>query len=236
MDSNLNDTENIAKVRRLARVRRYKQRKNPHFRPTNSWAFKRVDERWRRPRGIDNKMRESHRGWPSLVKIGYRTPRLIRHLHVDGKNNVKEEYIVHNISDLELVLPQKHVVRIAHRVGRRKRDDIYSQAISWGLSVINPPSVIEEVGTPETEEDLSLDRDLEDLDLDLDELDESSPITDSDSETESDLESETNDFSDAELPSDDIESEEGEELLADEFKDEITPKSTKKSRKKKSKK
>lgn len=202
-------------IRRLIRVRKNKQRTNPSFRTTNSWRYKRVDERWRRPKGIDNKLKESKRGWPAVVKIGYRTPRMLRGMHTDGKDNVREEYLVSNLSDLELVLPHKHVVRIANTIGRRKKEEILQQARSWGLTIINPPILTEDVGLEEIEEDLSLDRDISDLDLNLDDLED--PVTD---EKTSEEDSELDLDSDLDLPSDDKEIDDGEELLADEFKSE----------------
>jgi large subunit ribosomal protein L32e len=215
-------------IRRLLRVRKYKQRKNPSFRTTNSWRYDRVDERWRRPKGIDNKLRESKRGWPAVVKIGYRTPRLLRGMHTDGKGNVREEYVVQNLSDLELVLPHKHVVRIANTVGRRKKEEILQQARSWGLTIINPPIITEETGLEEIEEDLSLDRGLSDLDLDLEDLEDT---TSGEDVSKEDLSLDLSD--DLDLPSDDQETEEGDELLADEFKaDEPTEKPKSKSKKK----
>lgn len=216
-------------IRRLARVRKHKQRKNPSFRTTNSWRYKRVDERWRRPKGIDNKMRESKRGWPAVVKIGYSTPRLLRGKHIDGKDNVREEYLVNNLSDLELVLPHKHVVRIATTVGRRKKEEILQQARSWGLTIINPPILTEDIGLEEVEEDLSLERDISDLDLDLEDLEDST------SSEETSTDSLDLDLDDLELPSDEKESEEGEELLADEFKEEKSVKKPKAKSKKKKK-
>ncbi len=217
-------------IRRLARVRRNKQRKNPTFKSTNSWRYVRVNDRWKRPRGIDNKSAEAKKGWPVTVKIGYRTPRALRGLHVDGKDNVREEYLVHNTSDLELVLPHKHVVRIGSRVGRRKKEELLQQARSWGLTIINPPIISEDAGLEEVDEDLSLDRDLSELDLNLEDLEDSEAKTEVTEKEDLSL-----DLSeDLDLPSDEKESEEGEELLADEFKEEKSaPKSKPKTTKKK---
>ena len=205
-------------IRRLDRVRKYKQRHNPHFITTNSWRYVRVDPRWRRPRGIDNKMAEHHPGWPKTVKIGYRVPRLLRGKHVAG-NVVREEFIVHNMADLELALPDRHVVRLARTVGRKKKELLLQQANSWGLVVLNPLQVAEGVGTEEAEE-LSLDRDLGELDLDIKDLEK----------TTTPKEKSASDAEDAgQSPSAAPVEEEGDDLLADEFKDESSkPKKKKK--------
>ena len=201
MDTSLNKPEKLHKIRHLQRVRSHKQRKNPHFVPTDSWRYVRVDDRWRRPRGLDNKMRKHLRGWPRTVRIGYGTPYKLRGLHISGDMQVREEFIVHNLADLELALPYKHVIRIAANVGHRKREQLLQQAQIWGLRILNPPSVVaEDLGAEETAEDLSLDRELADLDISDVEKDSGTGSTEA-----------------KEKPSD--ANEESTELMADEFKE-----------------
>ena len=215
MDSYLINSEKQHKVRQLQRILSHKQRKNPHFVPTDSWRYVRVDDRWRRPRGLDNKMRKHLRGWPRTVRIGYGTPYKLRGLHVSGNVQVREEFIVHNLADLELVLPYKHVVRIAANVGQRKREQLLQQAQIWGIRVLNPPAVTpEELGAEETAEDLSLDRELADLDIsDVEKT--TDEVTSKDKEELSTSEKATNEEPVDEKPA----NEESTELLADEFKD-----------------
>ena len=174
---------NEKELRRLVKIKEQKKKKNPTFRTQNSWRYKRVDSRWRRPRGIDSKMQEKQGGWPDIVKVGYRKPKKVRNLHISHQNGfqVREEFIVNNLSDLELVLPHKHVIRIAKNVGLRKKEQIYSEAKSWGLRVLNPVHIEEDLGEAETAEDLSLDREL-DMDLDLDDVEESKDLNLDDSE------------------------------------------------------
>lgn len=159
--------------RRLLRVREIKKRKNPHFRAHESWRYKRVKSRWRRPRGIDNFQRIGIAGVPPKVHIGYRTPRAVRGRHPSGL----EEVIVNNERDLLLLDPLKQAARIGGSVGRRKKTGIIEQADIIGIRVLNP--LFAEVSVSELEEGL-LDEDelyediedleIEDLDLDDDEV------------------------------------------------------------------
>ncbi|MDG7039035.1 MAG: 50S ribosomal protein L32e, partial [Nitrososphaerota archaeon] len=48
--------------------------KKPKFLRQESWRYKKLKPNWRKPKGIDNKMRLQEKGWPPLVKVGYRTP------------------------------------------------------------------------------------------------------------------------------------------------------------------
>ena len=179
----------INELKRLSRIRALKKKQKPDFKTTNSWRFTRVAKRWRRPRGIDNKMRERIKGWPQVVKIGYKKPAKLRNKYFSPETGVLEEFIVSSISDLDLVLPTKHVVRIDGRLGTRKKERIYHEAVSWGLKVLNPlqarEAIEEEVALTE---DLSLDRDLG-LDLDLEDV-EDTEVSDDVEDVEEDEEKE----------------------------------------------
>ncbi len=115
--------------------------KRPAFIRQESWRYIRLKPSWRRPRGKDSKMRLQLRGWPSLVKIGYRTPRQYRGLHPSGY----EEVLVRRPEDLQGLNPEAHAVRIASSVGMRKRLLIMEEAKRLGLKILNPPRIMEEV-------------------------------------------------------------------------------------------
>lgn len=90
-------------------------------------------------------MRLRIRGWPKLVKVGYGTPRVTRHLRASGLR----EIIIHNVRELERVDPKQEVARIAHTVGERKRVHILESAAKMEILVVNPgPSEREELEVP----------------------------------------------------------------------------------------
>lgn len=104
-----------------------------------SWRYARVDESWRKPRGVSSKMRRRMRGWPRIVSIGYGSPRIVRGLHPSGFR----EILVYREEDLEGLDPERDAVRIAHTVGMRKRKAILDKARKLGLKVLNPGVVVE---------------------------------------------------------------------------------------------
>ncbi len=79
---------------------------------------------WRKPKGRDNKMRESRKGKPPLVSIGYRK-----------QNENRKTIIVHNTKDLQNA--KKGVFVILGRVGGRKRTEIAKRAHELGISFKN---------------------------------------------------------------------------------------------------
>jgi len=129
----------------LLRIRDKQKRKKPSFTRQESWRYKRVAASWRRPRGIDSRMRVKEKGRPKSVEVGYRSPRMVRGFHPSGL----EEKLVHNIGDLGKVDPDQ-VVRISHTVGLRKRLKIVEKARELGLRVLNTRGV--GVGEPEESE------------------------------------------------------------------------------------
>jgi len=117
------------------RKRRFKLRKKlPKFRRQESWKYAKLSESWRRPKGLDNKMRKDIKGVPPRVKVGYRTPRDIRGLHPSGLRPL----IVSDIEQLERLKGQDLIVVISSRVGRRTKRAMTDKAKSLGLRIANP--------------------------------------------------------------------------------------------------
>jgi len=117
------------------RKRRFKLRKKlPKFRRQESWKYAKLSESWRRPKGLDNKMRKDIKGVPPRVKVGYRTPRDIRGLHPSGLRPL----IVSDVEQLERLKGQDLIVVISSRVGRRTKRAMTDKAKSLGLRIANP--------------------------------------------------------------------------------------------------
>jgi large subunit ribosomal protein L32e len=106
----------------------------PKFVRQESWRYVRIHPEWRKPKGVDNKVRRQDKGWPSLVRVGYRGPVDARGLHPSGHY----EAIVHRPADLEGLVPGRDVARIGRTVGAKKRDMILERATELGIRVVNP--------------------------------------------------------------------------------------------------
>jgi large subunit ribosomal protein L32e len=119
--------------RELFKKRQQNQRK-PKFRRPESWRYKRLNTGWRRPKGIDSAIRKREKGQPKMPRIGYRTPAKLRGYHPSGM----KEVLVHNLKEMEGLHPKIHAIRIAHRVGDRKRMAIIDRADDLGIRVLNP--------------------------------------------------------------------------------------------------
>ncbi len=91
----------------------------------------RVKPRWRRPRGIDNKKRIRKKSTGYTPKIGYKKPEDERGLHPLGL----KEVLVHNVKELAHL--KDVLIRIASSVGKKKREEIRTEAKKKRLRVIN---------------------------------------------------------------------------------------------------
>jgi large subunit ribosomal protein L32e len=112
----------------------YTKHKKPKFRRQESWRYKRVPDHWRKPHGVDSKMRKKIKGWPVSPTTGYRSPKKTRGLHPSGF----VETLVRSIEDLGGIDPELQAIRISRRVGNRKRVEILTLAEERGIHVLNP--------------------------------------------------------------------------------------------------
>jgi large subunit ribosomal protein L32e len=119
--------------KRLMKIRSNIKKKRPHFKRFESWRLVRIKDQWRKPRGIDNKMRTELKGWPKSVKPGYRGPTHVRGLHPSGLSEV----MVWNASDLDKINPENQVARVGGTVGGRKREAIKERADELNIRVLN---------------------------------------------------------------------------------------------------
>jgi|TARA_Y100000310_G_scaffold251425_1_gene257916 large subunit ribosomal protein L32e len=81
------------------------------------------NQKWRRPTGRDNKMREKRRGKPAVVSVGYKA----------SKKEVKEIVVVNTLKELERV---KGPVVIGS-VGNKKKIELVEKAKEKGIEVSN---------------------------------------------------------------------------------------------------
>jgi len=117
-----------------------KKRRRVKFARYGWWKKKKLSKSWRRPRGVDNKMREHRAGKGAWVQVGYRRKKEERGLLPSGVREVQ----VFNPNDLVKAVPTDEIaVRIASTVGRRKREVIEEKAAALGVKVLNPMRIVE---------------------------------------------------------------------------------------------
>ena len=142
--------KNASFPRRALQARKRAKHKKPEFLRSESWRYSKLSESWRRPRGLDHKMRRKIKGWPPMVSTGYKGPKSARGLHPSGYREV----LIHNVQEVSGVDSKTQAARIAHTVGKKKRAQIIAEARKKKVVVLNAKEVkeAEEVGEEITEE------------------------------------------------------------------------------------
>lgn len=148
---------------RLLRIRKLMKRKMPKWRRENYYRLKRIQGSWRRPKGIDSKMRHKLGGKRKSPNIGYRKPKAVRGLHPSGKEVVRVE----NLNELEAVNTETQVAQLGTAVGSRKRLNLVNYAEENDIYIINPQIKRTDFGLDdefELDDDIAKD-DFDDLSL-----------------------------------------------------------------------
>ena len=115
------------------KARKRVKKKKPAFVRPESWRYVKLKESWRRPRGLDHKMRRKIKGWPPTVSVGYKGPKVARGLHPSGY----KEVLVHNAKETSNIDPKSEAARIAHTVGKKKRVQIIAEAKKKKVYILN---------------------------------------------------------------------------------------------------
>merc|ERR1739842_85162 len=100
-----------------------------------SERYDKVKPSWRKPKGIDNRVRRRFKGQYLMPSIGYGSNANTRHMMPDGF----KKFLVHNVKELEILLMMKgsYAAEIAHNVSSRKRKDIVDRAGQLSIKVPN---------------------------------------------------------------------------------------------------
>jgi large subunit ribosomal protein L32e len=119
--------------REALKLRARAKNKKPKFVRAESWKYDRFSLSWRKPRGLDNKIRRKIKGWPPGPSMGYKGPKIARFLHPSGYREV----MVFNVADLSTVDSNTQAARISHTVGKRKRALIIAEAKNLSIKILN---------------------------------------------------------------------------------------------------
>jgi large subunit ribosomal protein L32e len=87
-------------------------------------------QRWRKPTGRDNKIREKRRGYGKMPSVGFKSNK-----DEKGKIRGKMPMVVYNILDLRSV--GKENIVVVGRVGAKKKIEIVKKALEKKLQILN---------------------------------------------------------------------------------------------------
>ncbi|GIU69290.1 MAG: hypothetical protein KatS3mg002_0526 [Candidatus Woesearchaeota archaeon] len=122
----------MSNKKELLAVREKIKSKKPEFLQQDYHKKKRLSKRWKRPTGIQSKMRHQFKGYRRRVKQGWRSPVEVRGYHKKGV----EPVLIKNLSDLNNVTKDQGII-IAKTIGTKKKLEILKKAEELKLMVLN---------------------------------------------------------------------------------------------------
>lgn len=111
------------------------KKRTKRFMRFQSDRFKRVDASWRKPKGIDNRVRRRFRGTLRMPKIGYGSPKATRNVLPCGYR----KFVVRKVEDLDMLLMHSKAIcaEIFHGVSAKNRKLIIERADHLNIHVTN---------------------------------------------------------------------------------------------------
>merc|ERR1712154_461957 len=97
--------------------------------------YGKVKSNWRKPKGIDNRVRRRFKGQYKMPNIGYGTWKKCKHVDPDGF----KRFVVNNVRELEILMMTNRTYKaeIAHAVSSKKRAAIVERAQQLAIKVTN---------------------------------------------------------------------------------------------------
>ena len=90
---------------------------------------------WRKPKGIDGRVRRRFKGALPMPSIGYGSDKATRNIHPHGFKTV----VINNCAELEMLMMHNrtYAATVAHSVSSRVRKDIVQRAEQLAIRVTN---------------------------------------------------------------------------------------------------
>ncbi len=118
----------------LLKVRAAIKRKKPKFIRQDAHKKDKLEEKWRKPRGLHSKMRLKKRGYRRSVTTGYKSPKSVRGL---TKREKLLPMLISSKKDLEAIDPKKHAIILSSSIGMRKKALLVQDIKKTGFTIIN---------------------------------------------------------------------------------------------------
>jgi large subunit ribosomal protein L32e len=118
--------------KKLLGVRKTIKARKPEFIQQDYHKKRRLSRKWKRPTGLQSKMRHQFKGYSRRVKQGWRSPVEIRGFHQSGLMPV----MINNIKELDNLKLNQGII-IGSNVGTRKKLLIMDKAAQLNIKILN---------------------------------------------------------------------------------------------------
>ena len=107
--------------------------KKPKFSRQDSHKKPKLGTKWRRPKGLQSKMRLNRRGYKRSISKGWKSPKAVRGLDKTGLQPI----MVQTLNQLKNIDKESQSIILSSGVGRKKKIDIINEALKLNLEIIN---------------------------------------------------------------------------------------------------
>merc|ERR1712179_708156 len=112
------------------------KKRTKKFTRHQSDRYDKVKRNWRKPKGIDNRVRRKFKGMYLMPNIGYGSSAKTRHMMPSGFKKV----LINNMKELEVLMMQNktYCAEIARGVSAKNRKALVERAAQLAIRVTNP--------------------------------------------------------------------------------------------------
>jgi len=119
-------------IEKLLEIRARLKSKRPRFLVQDAHKRGELPAKWRKPRGVQSKLRLGKKGRRKKPSQGFRSPRLVRGLHKTGLKLLR----VCSLKELD-TLPKGVGIIISSKLGHKKRLEIIKKAEQLKIKIVN---------------------------------------------------------------------------------------------------
>ena len=122
----------MTSLKELLEVRNRMKGKKPDFIRQDIRKKARLKIKWRKPRGLDSKIRRKLNGRARPVSQGYRSPKKVRGIHKSGL----QQFVVRTVKDMDNISPEEYCLVVAS-FGKKKKIEMLKKAKEKNFQVVN---------------------------------------------------------------------------------------------------
>ncbi len=123
----------MAQLNTLLELRsRIKEKKPDFIRQDNPKRMK-VNDKWRKPKGIHSKIRHHFKGRRKMPSTGYKSPKKVKGFHSSGLIMVR----VFSSADVKNIKKENEGIIIPKNIGMKKRLEILKKSKELGVKTLN---------------------------------------------------------------------------------------------------
>lgn len=120
-------------INNLLEIRKELKERKPIFIRQDNPKRMKLNDKWRKPKGIHSKIRHKFKGRRKMPSPGYKSPRDVKYLHASGLKIVN----VSSIDDVKNIKKESEGIVISKSVGIKKRFEILKKAKELNILILN---------------------------------------------------------------------------------------------------